>query len=317
MKKSDTFGCHRFVDMWALPGMHPSNIDLLQKLKSADSQHFGTHMDIVGTVSEQDQKTSKWEKTHIVGLRNDVWRTDNSQTASALGQVKKKRLASLRRLIKRSGRLDEKQQARLRDQAASDEVMSLGTGDLERRRLVLKLFRTTATRVRWCGTIEEVTTTEIHNSMGCKKTLLSLVVMLPRNNFVTDIQQNHRTFRFPSLFSAGYVDEGRVWNLILKRHWFSLGADFQLTVDGNEIGMIDGKLISFGSDAYIKIGDHPLASDTQFLDMLTLFTASVGYHDTMRKGIKRRINAVRAGQAYRHLICDEELRLRQNGRAAA
>lgn len=317
MAKQQTIGCHRFVDMWALPGLHPSNIELLQKLKTADSQHFNTHMDIVGTVSEQDLGSGRWEKTHIVGLRNDVWRRDESQLSGSLEQVKKRRKLSLRKLIKRSGRLSDKQTQVLGQSLVNDEIMNLEWKDLERRRLVLKLFKTTGTRVRWCGTIEEVTTTEIHTSMGSKRNLISFVVLLPQNEYVTEIQQNHRTFRIPSLFSAGYVDEGRVWHLLLKRHWFSVGADFQLEADGKRIGTVDGKLISFGSDAYIKIDDHPLAKDTHFVDLVTLFTASVGYHDTIRQSIKRRVEAVKAGQSFRHIIEDEELRLRQNGRAAA
>ena len=35
----------RYVDMWALPGMHASNVEFLQKLKTADTNHFTTHMD--------------------------------------------------------------------------------------------------------------------------------------------------------------------------------------------------------------------------------------------------------------------------------
>ena len=317
MAKRKNWGCHRFVDMWALPGLHPSNIDLLQKLKTADSQHFNTHMDIVGTVSEQDRESGKWEKTHLVGLRNDVWRRQEGVLSQTLDRVKKKRKLSLRRLIKRSGRLNDKQSIKLQQSLAEDDVMNLQWQDLERRRLVLKLFKTNASRVRWCGTIEEVTTTEIHTSMGCKRSLISFVVILPQHEYVTDIQQNHRTFRIPSLFTGGYVDEGRVWHLMLKRRWFSFGADFQIQADGKRIGIVDGKLISFGSDAYIKIDDHPLAQDTHFVNMLTLFTATIGYHDTIRQSIKRRVNAVMAGQSFRHVIEDEELRMRQNGRAAA
>lgn len=317
MAKRRNLGCHRFVDMWALPGLHPSNIELLQKLKTADSQHFNTHMDIVGTVSEQNLSSGDWEKTHIVGLRNDVWRRDESQLSESLDQVKKERRLSLKKLIKRSGRLSEKQTVMLDKSLSEDQVMNLQWKDLERRRLVLKLFKTTGARVRWCGTIEEVTTTEIHTSMGSKRNLISLVVLLPQTQYVTEIQQNHRTFRFPSLFSAGYVEDDRVWHLLLKRYWLSVGADFAIEADGQRIGTVDGKLISFGSDAYLKLDDHPLSRDTQFIDMLTLFTASVGYHNTIRQSIKRRVKAVINGQSFRHIIEDEELRLRHNGRAAA
>ena len=51
----------RYVDMWAVPGMHPSNVEFLQKLKTADTNHFTTHMDAVGTVSELNNESGKWE----------------------------------------------------------------------------------------------------------------------------------------------------------------------------------------------------------------------------------------------------------------
>ena len=56
----------RFVDMWLVPNMHPTNIEVLQKLKFADDRQFGTNMDVVGTVSEQDTKAGDWQKTHLV-----------------------------------------------------------------------------------------------------------------------------------------------------------------------------------------------------------------------------------------------------------
>ena len=57
MARKEPKGCERFVDMWALPGMHPSNVELLQKLKTADTNHFTTHMDCVGTVNTLDDET--------------------------------------------------------------------------------------------------------------------------------------------------------------------------------------------------------------------------------------------------------------------
>lgn len=317
MGKETSHGRHRFVDMWALPGIHPSNIELLQQLKTADTQHFTKHMDIVGTVSEQDPESGDWEDSHLVGLRTDVWRADEDEMAEALDVIRRKRKETLRRKIKSWGRLSAKQTQTLEEQLASDQVMQMESGEIERRRLVLKLFKNTGARTRWCGTIEEVTTTEVHNSIGSKRSLLTLVVMLPRTEMVTYVQQNHRTFRIPSLFTFGFFDDQRMWNLTLKRHWLSWGADFDIEADGEELGMVDGKMISFGSDSHLRLQPHALTEDTQFVDLLTLFTASVGYHRAMRKSVERRVAAAQAGQWHRHLIEDEELRLRHNGRAAA
>lgn len=309
--------CRRYVDMWALPGVHASNIEFLQKLKSADSNHFNTHMDVVGTVLEQDCETGDWEKTHLVGLRTDAWNADEEELQDALEVMQHQRKRALKKKIKRNGRLNDKQQLKLKEQIDADEVMNTHSGDIETRRLVLKLFKATTDRIRWCGTIEQITTSEIQHSIGSNRPLLSMAVLLPRTQVVTHIQQNHRTFRIPSVFSAGFYDDERMWNVIIRRRWVSIGADFDVEIDGESVGDLDGRLISFGSDSYINIDPHPLAEHTRFMDMLTLFTASVGYHKAMRKSVQRRVDAALSGNSHLHVIDDEELRLRHNGRSAA
>lgn len=317
MSKKEPEGCRRYVDMWALPGMHPSNVEFLQKLKTADTNHFTTHMDVVGTVSEQNSESSAWEKTHLIGLRTDVWKADSEEMEDALELMQDHRKKELKKQIKKTGRLNDKQQEKLAEQLEEDEIMKMQSGEIEKRRLVLKLFKTTTERVRWCGTIEQVTTTEIHNSIGSNRSLLTMVVMLPRTELVTYVQQNHRTFRIPSVFTFGFYDDKRMWNLTLKRRWISIGADFDIEADGASIGELDGRLFSFGSDSYIELDPHELAENTRFVDLITLFTASSGYHKAMRKSVGRRVEAALAGKSFCHVIEDEELRLRQNGRAAA
>lgn len=309
--------CRRYIDMWALPGIHPSNVEFLQKLKTADTNHFTTHMDVVGTVAEQNRETGKWEGSHMLGLRTDVWKPDKEEMQDALEVLQDQRKQEMKKLIKRKGRLTEEQKAELENQLAEDEVMSMQSGDIEKRRLVLKLFKTSTERVRWCGTIEQVTTTEVHNSIGSKRSLLTMVVMLPRTDHVTYIQQNHRTFRIPSLFTFGFYDGCRMWHLTLKRRWVSIGADYTVEADGQRIGDLDGRLFSFGSDSYMDLDAHELAENSRFVDLMTLFTASTGYHKAMRKSVDRRVEATLAGNSHCHVIEDEELRLRHNGRAAA
>ena len=144
-----------------------------------------------------------------------------------------------------------------------------------------------------------------------------MVVMLPRTDMVTYIQQNHRTFRIPAVFTFGFYHDQRMWNLTFKRRWFSIGADFDIEADGKSMGELDGRLFSFGSDSYIDLEPHVLNENTQFVDLVTLFTASVGYHKAMRRSVDRRVKAALEGKSRCHLIEDEELRLRHNGRAAA
>ena len=149
------------------------------------------------------------------------------------------------------------------------------------------------------------------------KTLLSMSVMLSGSAYVTQIRQHHRTFRIPSLFSCCYHDGRQMWNLILRRHWLSIGADFGIEADGDEIGEVDGKLFSFGSDSHLVLDPHPLVKQRQFVNLLTLFAASSGYHRAMRRSVKKRVDAALSGESHRNVLQNEELRLRQHGRAAA
>lgn len=255
----------RYVDMWALPGVHPTNVDLLQRLKSGDDRQFGANMDVCGTVSEKDLATSRWEKTHMVGIRSDVWDSP------------------------------------------------------ENRRLVLKIFKTTGSRIRWTGTIEEITTQEVHNTIGSRRPVLSLAGILPEYEYIVKLQQNHRTFRVPSIFTFCFheEDEDRVWYLSLKRKWIALGADFVIESGGQRIGEIDGKLIGLGYNAHLHVYEPALAENRRFMDLLTLFATSVGYHRAMRRSIRRRVRAIERGQPLDHVVEDEEFWLLKNPRRRA
>ena len=71
----------RYINMWTFLSLHPANIELLQRLKSADDRQFGTHMDICGEVSEQDPRTLTWADTHVVGMRTDIWNPDRANSS--------------------------------------------------------------------------------------------------------------------------------------------------------------------------------------------------------------------------------------------
>lgn len=255
----------RYVDMWKFPKMHPTNIDLLQRLKSGDDRQFGMNMDVCGTISSKDRETRDWDKTHLAAIRSDVWNT------------------------------------------------------IDKRRLVMKIFKTTGERIRWLGTIEEITTREVHNSLGSKRPVLTLAVILPGYEYLVNVQQNHRTFRIPSIFTFCFHDEreDRVWYINLKRKWISIGADFVIESGGQKIGEIDGKLIGLGYNAYIHVDEPSLAKNRRFMDLLTLFTTSVGYHRAIRKSIRRRVHAIRSGKPIEHIIEDEEFWLLKNPRRRA
>lgn len=302
--------------MWAVPNLHPSNIQLLRRLQGSDTSHFTKNMEVIGTISELDGEQG-WVQTHLIGIRSDAWKPSPNEVRQTLNAIKKQRRLWLKHGVRSSGALNSAQTERLDERLAADEIWNLSETDIESRRLILKLFKNTGQATRWCGTIEEVTSAEVHNSIGSRRNLLTLLVILPQTQFVTMIQENHRTFRYPSMFSLSYFDGQRMWYVRLQQRWISLGPDFDVYVDGTWIGLVDGKLLCFGSDSYLDLVDHELVNDTQFIDLLTLFTASVGYHRAIRRSIRRRVKDTLQGHAQKHVVDSEEIRLRHNGRSAA
>jgi len=310
-------GAHRYVDMWAFPGVHPTNIEFLQRLKMADDRQFTANMEVCGTVMEQDVKQGSWQTTHLVGLRADAWKPRPAMQQKKLEQMQQERLEVLRRQIKATGSLSAAQTDRLHQQMLQDPIMKLQPDQLEGRRLIMKLFRSNE-RVRWVGSIEEVTTSEVHNSLGSRRPLISMTTSLEGHRYLTDFQENHRTFRIPSIFSFCYfhLKSERMWYLNIRRKWISIGADFVIESEGQKVGDIDGALFGLGYNAHIYVYNPILAQETKFLDLLTLFTTSVSYHAAMRRAIRQRLKTSRQGFSGGQIVEPEEFTLLKNPRVA-
>lgn len=310
---------HRYVDMWAFMGVDPRNLELLKRLKMADDRQFGANMDVCGTISEKNAGTGRWEQSHIVGIRTDAWNPDAERQQQRLRSLQRDREQRLRKMIRRDGKLTIAQSKLLEKTLQRDPVMTMQPRDLEDRRLVLKLFSSTSSRIRWQGTIEELTTREVHNSLGSNRVMVVLAANLEGYQYLTLVEENHRTFRIPATFTFCYFDErqDRVWYVKIKRKWVSIGADFTVEAEGRRIGEIDGALIGFGYNAHVYVYDPELARDRQFVDLLTMFATSVGYHACMRKSVKRRMAATRNGIPEQHIIEQEERRLLLNPRRVA
>lgn len=305
---------NRYVDMWAVPGIHPTNSDFLQSFKMSDSSHFTRGMDVVGTISEETD--GKWEKNFLIGIRTDIWKPDKSEVADTLKCLHEKRRRELKSEIKKNGRLNAKQQSQLQHQLEKDKIMQLQSDDIVQRRLVMKIFKTTGKRLNWSGTIEQITTQEVQNSIGSRRTLLSFALILPRQEMIVYLSQNHRTFSFTAVFTFSYYCDGRMWPVCLQQRWGSLTPDYEVLVDGQRIGFIKGVLFAMGSDSYVELYDHQLAEDSGFDDLLTLFAASIGFHKSMSRSVKRRVAACKSGEWQKCLVEDEELKIYKNGRVA-
>ncbi len=306
---------NRYVDMWAVPGVHPTNSDFLQSYKMADSSQFTRHMDVVGTVSEKED--GKWEKKQmLIGIRTDIWKPDCKEVKETLNCLHEKRKTELKKEIKKSGRLNAKQKSQLQQQLETDKVMQMQCDDIEQRRLVIKVFKTSGKRLNWAGTIEQMTTEEIQNSISSRRILLSFAVVLPRHEYIIRLGQNYRPFSFTKIFSFSYYYKNRMWPVCLRQKLGSIVPDYEILVDEEKIGLINGVVFAMGSDSYVELYDHELCNDGKFNDLLTLFAASIGYHKSMRKSTKRRVEACKSGQWQKCLLEDEELSIYKNGRVA-
>ncbi|WP_437230716.1 hypothetical protein SH661x_002108 [Planctomicrobium sp. SH661] len=316
-KKALQGGAHRYVDMWAFPGVHPTNIEFLQRLKMADDRQFTANTDVCGTVMEKDIQTGRWLPTHLVTIRTDAWKPQPETQQKKLELLQQDRMEFLRRQIKQNGALSTAQTERLHKQMMADPVMKLRPDQLEGRRLVMKLFRSNE-RVRWVGSLEEMTTREVHNSLASNRPLLSMSASLEGHKYLTDLEENYRTFRIPSIFSFSYfhLKKERMWYVNIKRKWISVGADFVIEAEGRKIGDIDGALFGLGYNAHVYVYEPELAKETQFLDLLTMFTTSVSYHASMRRAVRRRLVASRKGLTAGQIVEAEEFSLLKNPRAA-
>ncbi|MFW6170851.1 MAG: hypothetical protein ACODAD_10210 [Planctomycetota bacterium] len=168
----------RYVDMWAFLGMHLSNLDILQQLKSADDRQFGANMDVCGTISERDPKTGRWEEVCMAGIRSDIWSPDEAELKKTVKALRAQRRERSRQATKKPTRGSNGKGKPEVDKLKAAELTELCASDVEKRRLVTKLFRTTGENIRWAGTIEELTTREVHNSIGSKHPLLSMTAIL-------------------------------------------------------------------------------------------------------------------------------------------
>ncbi len=305
----------RYIDMWVAPGLHPTNVNLLAKLKSAEDRQFSSNMGVTGKMIDEDRQEGSKEESHIIGLRTDVWSPSKKERKRVVAQMQKSREKELRSELKSDGRLNKSQKAVLDAKLEDDHTMAMDESDVDKQRLVLKMFKSTGKRIRWKGTLEEMTVHEVHNSLGSKRALITFAVILPDYDYMVHIQQNRPIIYVPPTFSFAYYEEAndRMWYIDLKMYWVSFGIDFKIEAQGRRIGKIDGKLWALGTDSRIHVHEPTLAKDQKFMDLLSLFSSSIGYHKRIRKNIRSRVSKVKRGRSM-HIIEDEELWLLKNPR---
>ena len=308
----------RFVDMWIAPGLNPTNIEILTKLKSAEDRQFSQNMAVTGKGFDEDRQEHRREETQLFGIRTDVWRPSKEVRERTLAAMQK-REAKERRAAKPKSKSRDAGEGELDQLVIEDAAPAPVTADdIDKSRLVIKMFRNTATRIRWQGTLEEMTVREIQNSIGSRRALASFAVILSEYEHLIIIQQNRRLMRIPPSYSFSYYQPktDRMWYVDLDCNWVALGIDFTIRAQGRQIGSIDGKLVALGADSRIHVMEPCLAEDEQFMDLLSLFAASVGFHHQIHDNIRRRVRNVKQGRSV-HFVEDEEMWLLKNPRRIA
>ncbi len=310
-----------FVDMWAFLGMHATNINIVQKLKTAEDRQFTFGMDVNGKISEDpaEDEIGKKEREDIalMAIRSNLWEPPKEDKEKALGSYKKKVTEKLRKKVKRTGgRLNKEQKEKLEEKKDEADLDKFKPNDIDKKRLVIKMFSTTGKKIHWKGTVEELSSREIHNSMGSNHPLVTLNVILPGYDYLITIQQNLKYFALAPIYSFFYWDEKmeKMWYVVIKQRFISIGIDFDVYAEDRKIAFIDGKLIGLGGNSSVKIYDEYLAKDKKFGDILVLFTSTVGYLPHMRRAIKKRIKSLERDGNNIHIVEDEEFWMLKNPR---
>lgn len=316
-----------FVDMWAFLGMHATNIDIMKTIRRADDRQFTPGMDVNGMISEDpaEGQLGIKERTQIalMTIRSNLWEPPKEELEKTLEKVKKEKVDLIKKGIKkRGGRLNKEQKEELEEQVGNEGVEDIKTDDIDKQRLVMKMFAHrkkkdgSKTKLRWIGTIEESVTKELHNSLGSKHPLTFFSIILPGYDYVVNIEQNRRYWAFAPIFSFNYWDEKnqKMWYVTIKQRFISIGIDFDVYSEGRKVAFIDGKLIGLGGNSNIKIYDDVLARDKNFGNILTLFTSTVGYQRIIRRNLKKRMKSMLNNGNRQVIIEDEEFWMMKNPR---
>lgn len=168
------------------------------------------------------------------------------------------------------------------------------------QRFVLRMFNCENDSYKWDGSLEEMPSREVSNTLKKEEPLKTFCVFLRTKEevpFATLIEEGAEeiaklgflTWRRPAMFAFSYYqkDTERMWQIVLRRRIFCLGTDFKVMAGKRYVGEIDGKILRWGTDSQVRVIDPELENDEAFMHILCLFAASIGFHKQINKSIKR------------------------------
>ena len=172
------------------------------------------------------------------------------------------------------------------------------------RRLVIKLFSET---LSWRGTAEMLLgrSTQLTLAAGGRP-VQSFVINLARHKQLIQLERSAMHWPFqPEKFSFFIQGKTRSEFYTVRRHWFSLGADYTVyNSKGRKIGVLDHQIVNLGGAWMVRI--DPQYRDKKLEAVLELFCAVLKFNRAGRKHVKAMAEQVFRGKVEADLDHDEE-----------
>nr|WP_156780917.1 hypothetical protein [Hyphomonas sp. Mor2] len=172
------------------------------------------------------------------------------------------------------------------------------------RRLVIKLFSET---LSWRGTAEMLLgrSTQLTLAAG-GRAVQSFAINLARHKQLIQLERSAMHWPFqPEKFSFFIQGKTRSEFYTIRRHWFSLSADYSVyNQKGRKIGKLDHQVINLGGAWMVRI--DPDFQDRKLEAVLELFCAVLKFNRAGRKHVAAMAEQVLRGKVEADLDHDEE-----------
>ena len=172
------------------------------------------------------------------------------------------------------------------------------------RRLVIKLFSET---LGWRGSAEMMLGRSLQLSLSAGGQALPVFsINLARHDQLIQLERVSKTLPFmPERFSFFIQNKSEVNFYTLRRHLFSMGADYSVyDQKGRKIGVLDHQLVNLGGAWMVRI--DPAHQDRKLEAVLELICAVLKFNRAGRKHVKKLSEQVLRGKIKADLDHDEE-----------
>lgn len=162
------------------------------------------------------------------------------------------------------------------------------------KRLVFKLFNET---LNWRATMDLMIGRSLQQTIGARGLpVMTYSINTDEDNFIVYLERSANKWPFlPENFAFFIVSDGKPVFYRLKRDFIDLGGDFTLyDQHGEEIGHLDGKVISLGGKWKGRVArEH---ADRRLLTVLQLFSAMQVFNGECRRHMRRLWKDVKRGR---------------------